>query len=68
MKRIKIKEYDSVINAHMDRTLLESYGIHAEIINEYTSTMIPALRLTEPTALVVAEEDVEQALKIVGIP
>ncbi|MEG1622225.1 MAG: DUF2007 domain-containing protein [Alistipes sp.] len=55
---VVLMEYNSITEAEIAKSILDSAGIYAMIRNEYMSTVYPA---GIPAQLVVAEKDVKQA-------
>lgn len=57
-----LAEYGSVMEAEMDKSLLASVGIAAEIENEYMSSLYPTGAI--PAVLLVSEHDLARARTI----
>lgn len=58
---IVVAEYGTSLEAEMAKSLLVSAGIDAQIRNEYMSTLYPSVI---PSQLIVLQEDVERAEKL----
>lgn len=56
---VVLAEYNTLAEAEISKSLLDSAGIWADIRNEYMSTLYPIG--TMPAQLVVYESDLEQA-------
>lgn len=56
---IVLAEYNTIMEAEITKSILDSAGIWSTIRNEYMSTLYPLG--TMPAQIVVREEDVEKA-------
>ncbi len=61
---VVIAEYNSIMEAEISKSMLESAGIESTIRNEFMSTTIPTG--IAPAQLVVREEDEENARKLLN--
>ena len=61
---VVIAEYNSYLEDEIEKSIVVSAGIYAEIRNEYMST---AYAVAIPPQLLVAYEDVEQAQELLRI-
>lgn len=57
--QVVLAEYNSIMEAEISKSILDSAGIWSSIRNEFMSTLYPLG--TMPAQLVVREEDLEKA-------
>lgn len=65
---IVLKGYSTLEQAHLARSLLESEGISAEVLDEGTAVSAPYLLLSSGIRLAVADEDAPRAREILELP
>lgn len=62
---VVLREYNSITEAEIAKSILDSAGIYSMIRNEYMSAIYPTGVM--PAQLVVREEDMEQASRLLSI-
>lgn len=66
MNLITLKTFDSPIEAHLYRTILENEGISCEVFDEMTLGLNPFFNMAGGgVKLMIAEEDLEEASVII---
>lgn len=62
---VVLREYNSITEAEIAKSILDSAGLYSMIRNEYMSAIYPTGVM--PAQLVVREEDFEQAARLLSI-
>lgn len=62
---VVIREYNSITEAEIAKSILDSAGLYSMIRNEYMSAIYPTGVM--PAQLVVREEDLEQAERLLTL-